>query len=29
MSQEVMRRNRELRALNAVALAVNRSLGLE
>jgi len=29
MSQEVVRRNRELQALNAVALAVNRSLGLE
>jgi diguanylate cyclase (GGDEF)-like protein len=29
MSLEVVRRNRELQALNAVALAVNRSLGLE
>ena len=29
MSQEVVRRNRELQALNAVALAVSRSLGLE
>ena len=29
MSQELVRRNRELQALNAVALAVSRSLGLE
>jgi diguanylate cyclase (GGDEF)-like protein len=29
MSQEVVRRNRELQALNVVAVAVNRSLGLE
>ncbi|HSB69969.1 MAG TPA: diguanylate cyclase, partial [Candidatus Methylomirabilis sp.] len=29
MSQELIRRNRELQALNAVALAVSRSLGLE
>jgi diguanylate cyclase (GGDEF)-like protein len=29
MSQELVRRNRDLQALNAVALAVNRSLSLE